>query len=171
MKLHVLTAVTRPENLDRIGQSLGDAITASEGFVDVCWHLRFDLEQWHVGGQKLKNDMLDEITDGWVWILDDDTKVHPQLFERLRDKLTVHPAVDALVVSQKRSDGGILLAARANVKVTLIDIGQAIMRRDLIGDERIPIDYSGDGMFLETVLAGADVIFVNDVLSLHNALR
>ena len=166
VKLYVITACSRPENLRFLTPSLA---RAAQGH-DVTWHLRFDAERIYVGGQALKNRMLDEITDGWVWILDDDTLVYPDLFARAADVTVRNWTVEAIVVSQKRADGGILLACRENVRVGQIDIGQVILHRDLIGDERIPLTYDGDGIFLEKVLAGANVVFVNDVLSLHNAL-
>ena len=168
MRIHVLTACSRPENLTKVGLSLAHAARGH----DVTWHVRFDVERIYVGGQAVKNKLLDEISDGWVWILDDDTIVHPDLFSRSAAIVNHNRMTEAIVVSQRRSDGGVLLAARGNVRSGSIDIGQAILHRDLIGDERIPLTYDGDGLFLETLLQPPLIrwYFVNDVLSLHNAL-
>jgi hypothetical protein len=163
-RLHILTACSRPDNLTALARSLSEA--SCEPW-EVCWHLRFDLERWHVGGQKLKNDMLDQIDDGWVLIVDDDTLLHPGLL-KLAGRWVIG---DALVVSQQRGDGRILHAAADNVRVGEIDIGQAVIKRSLINDLRIPIDYEGDGMFLAAVLKGKPgVIYVDEVLSWHNVL-
>ena len=171
MAFHVLTACSRPENLRYVAPSLSRAISRADGLVDLHWHLRFDLERIYVGGQAVKNKLLDEITDGWVWILDDDTLVHEELFYRGALVVDRNPDAQAVVVSQRRADGGILLARRENLRVGQIDVGQAILHRSLIGDERIPLSYDGDGLFLEKVLAPPTVVcFIDDVLSLHNAL-
>jgi len=77
---------------------------------------------------------------------------------------------DAIIVSQKRQDRTVLEAAAENVYVGGIDIGQAIIRRDVIGDRRIPESYAGDGEFLSSVLAGRNVVYLPRVLCYHNAL-
>lgn len=166
MKLHILTAVSRPENLPAIAGSL---VTAAESAPDVqmVWHWRLDLARQHVGGQALKNEMLDEIADGWVWMLDDDTLAHPDVLSVVSEAAQDSAAV---IVSQQRTDGRVLVAAPQMVCPGGVDIGQAFLRRELIGEHRIPIDYNGDGMFLQAVLAGQEAIFVGGVLSLHNAI-
>jgi hypothetical protein len=164
VRLHVLTAVSRPENLPRVAESLS-AAAMNVPDVKVCWHWRFDLERKHVGGQALKNEMLDEIEEGWVWVLDDDTEAHPDVLGA-KD----FEAYDAVVFSQVRSDGRVLLAAPENVVPGSIDINQAFLRRDLIGDLRIPIHYDGDGMFLNAVLKQGNVLYHPAALSLHNSI-
>ncbi|HEY6206289.1 MAG TPA: hypothetical protein VIW21_09005, partial [Chthoniobacterales bacterium] len=84
MVLHILTAVTRPENLPKLAESLIPAATAG---VELAWHLGYDLERRHVAGQAVKNRLLDRIGPGrdWVWILDDDNTAHPEFFRRLTE--------------------------------------------------------------------------------------
>lgn len=164
--LHILTACSRPDNLAAVAASVGVA-AASEQW-NVCWHVRYDLERQHIGGQKLKNDMLDQITEGWVCFLDDDTLLHPGLLEVVANAAAVS---DAVVVSQDRADGRHLQACPENVRIGYIDIGQAVLRRDLIFSHRIPENYEGDGWFLTAVLAGARVTYVDAVLSHHNLLE
>lgn len=163
MKLHVLTAVTRPRNLNRILGSL-----RAWGDADFIWHIRFDEEQQHVGGQAVKNAMLDSISDGWVWFLDDDTIAHPAFYARVRE---ASGFASAVVVDQLRADGRILTASPQNVQVNEIDIGQAVIRRDRIGSHRIPEEYAGDGYFLEVVLDRPNTVFLNETLSFHNRLE
>src|ERR1043166_599735 len=71
MVLHILTAVTRPENLPKLAESL---IPAAAAGVELAWHVGYDLEHRHVAGQAVKNRLLDRISPSqdWVWILDDD---------------------------------------------------------------------------------------------------
>lgn len=162
--LHILTAVTRPNNLPVMARSL------TGQWRDLTWHLRHDREHAHVGGQRPKNVMLDEVRDGWVWVLDDDTLAHPGLFTALQPHFD-DPDVDAVVVSQLRRDGSVLHAAPGNVMPNFIDIGQAVIRRERIGDERIPETYDGDGIFLTRLLPCLHVAYIDRVLSFHNALQ
>ena len=168
MRLHIVTAVTRPANLGTIAASL--AAAACTARIDLVWHWRFDWQREHVGGQKLKNDALDEIRDGWVWMLDDDTIAHSEILQAWVQH-TQHASVSAVVFGQSRADGRILVANVNNVRVGHIDIGQAILERRVIADHRLPEHYDGDGMFLEAVLPAANVIYDNRLLSFHNQLE
>lgn len=163
MRLHVLTACSRPGLLPAVAQSIATA--ACEPW-EVCWHVRFDIERQHVGGQYLKNQMLDQITDGWVCFLDDDTTMHPEF----PSVVASWQAFDAVVVTQTRSDGRTLVADAANLVVGGVDIGQAAIRRELIGARRIPLSYEGDGIFLTAVLTDENVAYVDEAFSYHNQL-
>ena len=165
-RLHVITAVTRPQNLGEIAASLAAAsVTAG---TDVVWHWHFDLERNHIGGQKPKNDALDTITDGWVWILDDDTIVHSEIL--IAWKQHAQDGATAVVFGQTRADGRTLVSGLERVRVGDIDIGQAILRRDVIGEHRLAESYEGDGVFLEAVLPNTSAIYDNRFLSFHNRL-
>jgi hypothetical protein len=170
-KFHVLTAVSRPENLSAIGASIATAAQRVPRH-EVVWHCRFDLRRKHVGGQYLKNQMLDDISDGWVVILDDDTLMHKQFFVRVTSVLARKPDVSGLVVTQKRTTGQLLIAHPDNVAVGEIDAGQVILKRSLIADERLPTNYAGDGVWLEALLRGrSDIVYLPEsVVSLHNFL-
>ncbi len=168
MKLHILTACSRPENLPELAASIAEATCHPW---DVHWHLIFDLAQRNVGGHAIKNRMIDDIATGWVYILDDDTVMHPSFLSLAAERIEAQD-VDAVVVSQKRSDGRVLDAAPANLRVGRVDTGQVLIRRDLIGLERFPDVYVGDGLFIESVLAGSQrVAFIPEVLCWHNILR
>jgi hypothetical protein len=165
VKLHLLTAVTRQENLPVIARSIARASDGLE--IEISWHLRFDRDHRHVGGQAVKNMLLDGVTDGWVHVLDDDTKLHRQVLRRLAG---LQENAEAVVFSQQ--NGGQYLCARLeNMRPGHCDIGQAFIRRDVIGDERIPEKYEGDGLFLGAVLKDRMVAWVDEPLSLYNALR
>jgi hypothetical protein len=166
MKLHILTAITRPENLPQLAQSLAPAN------LDLVWHWRFDLARAHVGGQALKNAMLDSITDGWVWILDDDTLAMPALFERLVVLEAEHPDADAFAVSQLLRGGAVRHATPDALRLDHIDVGQLIIRRDAIGDTRLDLSYGGDGLWVEALVAkGVRVVCVDEALSAYNRLH
>ena len=162
-----MTACTRPHNLPVIAESIQAAMCDPW---EVCWHIRFDLAREHVGGHKLKMDMLDQITDGWVLFLDDDTAMHPDVLRYVAE----HLDAAGVVVSQDRtaSLGHMLVAAPQNMRLGGVDIGQVVLRRSLIGDTDMPPYYGGDGTFLHGILHGrSDVVYLPEVLSLYNALE
>ena len=137
---------------------------------EVCWHIRLDAARENLGGHKLKNDMLAQIDDGWVYFLDDDTVMHPGLLRRVAQ----HLDAAGVVVSQDRTDslGHMLVAAPQNMRLGSVDIGQVVLRRSLIGDAEMPPYYGGDGDFLSGILRGRDdVVFLDEVLSLYNSLE
>jgi hypothetical protein len=168
--LNILTAVSRPENLP----ALEDSIFAANDLapdVDVEWHRWVDMHREFVGGQHPKNIMLDRIELGWVCILDDDTIMHPQFLRKVYKASRITPYAKAIVVSQKRTTGVVLQACPDNMKVGSVDAGQVVLRRDFVGDLRIPETYAGDGEWIEALLRyEPSVVFLPEVLSLHNAL-
>jgi hypothetical protein len=168
MRLHVVTAITRPANLAAIADSLAAACCIAR--VDLVWHWRFDWQREHVGGQKLKNDALDDIRDGWVWMLDDDTIAHSEIIQAWAQHAH-QDDVGAVVFGQSRADGRTLYASEDDARIGYIDIGQAFLRRDVIGEHRLPEHYDGDGMFLEVVLPESGAIYDNRLLSFHNRLE
>lgn len=165
--LHVITAITRPENLTKITDSL--VVACKDYTCDIVWHWRHDWKREHVGGQKLKNDALDIIDNGWVFFLDDDTHLSPYIPQLIAER-DANPLLDGFIVEQQRADGSILVTSPDNVRWGCIDIGQAVLRRSAIGDHRIPEEYIGDGLFLEKLIPTLNVEFVPIVASYHNCL-
>jgi len=166
VNLHVLTAVTRPSNLERVYDSI---YSQDHSFWTVFWHL-LHLDAPSVGGQKVKNLLLDATRpeDGWVYVLDDDTMMHPQFLDRTADVIDANPDCEVIFVG--RSDHGNLFMPE--VKVGAIDICQALIRRDLINDLRIPDLYDGDGWFLQALIDKAvEAVYLPESLSFYNLLR
>lgn len=170
MKLHVLTAITRYGNLGEIAASL---IRAHWRDVDLVWHWRVDYERTAVGGQALKNAMLEDIADGWVWILDDDNLVHPRFCQALVTTLQINPDARMLVGAQATARG-VRAAHRMMLRASLVDAAQVIIRRDAIGDLRIPEHYCGDGEWIEAIarsLGSHEIAYLPGVVIHYNALR
>jgi hypothetical protein len=149
MRLHLLTAVTRPENLPALAASLEMATAYG---IQTVWHTRADPERQSVGGQSLKNAMIDEIADGWIYILDDDNVMHPAFWRSVR-VLALDPAIDMIVLTQEHANGHLRPAHLGMLRSSHVDAGQIVVRRSAVGDTRIPEHYCGDGDFIEA-LAG-----------------
>jgi GT2 family glycosyltransferase len=171
MKLHIVTAITRPENVRAIELSFAPAAAAG---VDVVWHTQADPERAHVGGQGIKNQLLDQITDGWVWICDDDNVAHADFFRALAQAAQQHPDARLLVIAQQHRSGGIRQVHRQMLKQTHVDAAQVVARRDAIGELRIPEHYCGDGEWIEALantLAPEQIVYIREPLVFYNWLR
>jgi len=173
MRLHVLTAITRPENLPTLATALDRAADLG---IEICWHTRADPERQYVGGQALKNDMLDDDDDpeGWAWILDDDNTVHPAFFPQLRSCIAAHPAARLIAIAQQHKNGWVRQVERRMLKQTHVDAGQVVIRKDAIGDTRIPLHYCGDGEWIEGIanrLADDQIAYVRTPAAYYNWLR
>lgn len=169
--VHILTAVTRPENLPELERSIRESWDNAFAAVVPIHHVEHDPDRQHVGGQHLKNQMLAGITDGWVCILDDDTVMHPRFLHKVYRAHLRNPGINAIMVSQRRTNNVVLQALPENMRVGKVDAGQALLRREFIGDTLIPETYAGDGEWLQMLLSGQpDVHYMPEVLSLHNAL-
>ena len=177
MKLHVLTACTRPDNLGLLARSITEATAGAPG-LNVHWHVGFDPDGRHAGGQVVKNRLLDSIPasdthDDWAVILDDDTLMHFALPARLYELACAKPDARAFVFTNCHKDGTVWLRAAAdNVKMGSIDAGQVVFSTFIASGARIPDMYEGDGYFFEKILRGrGDVVFVDEPLAIYNALR
>jgi hypothetical protein len=188
-KLNIITALSRPENL----VVMADSITLAAAHFLVNWwivgpELPADLplvaasielirHPHSAGGQLQKNQAIERIPDGneWVWILDDDNTAVPGFFERLKIEIARIPTARAVIFSQKSKEGHIrLTAAPQNVGPCNIDTAQFVLRRDLIGDDRIIDSYCGDGEFIGAIHRRASQVFTfvpDPPLVYYNSLR
>ena len=133
--------------------------------------MKFDLDREFVGGYKLRNDMLDDIDDGWIWFLDDDTVVHPELFREASSIIRRDPSVRVVVFSQQRPRHR-LRAKPENVRVGKIDTGQPMLKREVIGAQRFKEALFADGMLYSDLLRDEENVFYSPkLLSLFNYLR
>lgn len=159
--LHVLTACSRPEGLPAISQ----ALAAAPAGVTVRWHIGFDLARQHVGGQAVKNALLDDLTDGWVWICDDDNLPASGFLDRLVELLGRDCA--GYLFGQMRPGGAVPALPPA---VGRTDVAQLVVRREAVGDLRIPEQYDGDGHWICQVWTQA-MALIDEPLTGYNAQR
>jgi hypothetical protein len=156
--LHILTACSRPAGLAAIAA----ALAAAPPELRVTWHIGYDPTRQHVGGQAVKNALLDSIGDGYIWICDDDNVPAPGFFERLA---RLEPA-DLYLFGQQRPEG---YAAPTLPRVGQTDAAQAVVSRRAIGLLRLPECYDGDGRWLCAVHAACgSAVFVNEPLTRYN---
>jgi len=129
-------------------------------------------------GHAFVNDFIDKISNGWVYVLDDDNILHEDFIKTITDKIKENPDKKAFIFNQK-VDGkdftklDIRVAKPENMKSQLIDMAQFILRRDLIGEIRLKLeDYKADGYFIEEIYKKSpkEFFFINQILCYYNFL-
>jgi len=179
MFLNIITPCSRPQNLNKVSESIMsipreryrwivvfDADSVPENIPTNCEAYAIRVENSTVGhGQR--NYAIGMITDGWVYFNDDDTEIHPDLWENIKD--LNH---DIIHFMQNEKDGSLRLSGE-NVQLYQIDSHNFLVKSDIIGEERWIIDrYNADGLFAEKMYAKAHTkLYIPKVLSIYNSLR
>lgn len=129
-------------------------------------------------GHQFINDAINNISNGWVYILDDDNILHEDFISNLTKYISENTDKKAFIFDQK-VDGkdftklNIRLAKPENMKVQHIDMAQFLLKKDLISDKRLKLgDYKADGYFIEDVYKSSpeDFFFINQILCYYNYL-
>ena len=138
--------------------------------------IKFEKSEPNDHGHQMINNVLDEISEGWVYVVDDDNIIHEDFYDTIHDTIINHSNIDGIIFDQKI--GGIdftrqdfRICSPEEVKVSKIDMAQFILSRSLIGLNRIPKGfYVGDGMFIEKLFNENKnrFYFINKVLSYYN---
>lgn len=155
--LHIITRCSRTQNLLKIKESIFSR--PSDDF-EVFWHVTFDttvlkdidaeilsqLEHDYISpkfrksttgdyGHTFINISLSQIQNGWIYILDDDNILHPELLPTISKLIEENPEKRAYIFDQKvggRDFSGLDIrkAKPENVCVGGIDMAQFFLRRD-----------------------------------------
>ena len=102
----------------------------------------------------------------YVYFLDDDTTLHPDLFSQVKDLNHDFIHFNQVTPDGKPRIGGL-------VKVNHIDTGSVLAKLNLISDIRWKTDlYNADGYFWEAAFARAkSPLYINKPLSIYNSLN
>ena len=186
-RLNVVTAVSRPENLACIQRHLAERLKS----FDVRWHCVADSNHVtaqppeinsHFWGQSdtsdcaggaQKNFALDRIDEGWVYFLDDDNTIHPQFDQALATAIRSKPDCVGHVFGQVDGSPRVLRqAARQFVRNSRLDLGQFVVRNEVLAQVRFPINvYNSDWLLFEQVWKKhADRIAFWSPATFYNAL-
>lgn len=201
-KLHIITRCSRLNNILTVGESL----PIKDGKLQVEWHVIFDstrlkdidaeilgkLQQFGAkiyfefsqGGDYLYPQMnkviIDNITDGWIYSLDDDNILHEKLFENFEALVGFAEAEKSIgIVFNQKVDGkdftgcDVRYAKPENMKVRSIDLAQFILNRSVFNDFDFKGGYDADGKFIEVVYQknSDGFLFIDKILAHYNALQ
>jgi hypothetical protein len=181
--LTIITPCTRPQNLKTISESI--TIPRDR----YRWIVVFDSDPYEVEvpdncevyfhrdpepipgslsrGDAQRNFALDMITSGHVYLNDDDTTIHPDLWDNVRD-LGGH---DFISFDQAWQSGVVRLSG-SDVGMCKTDSHNFIASRTLYGDYRMRTDvYESDGHLVEHIYPLAqNPVYLPMVLSVFNSL-
>ena len=183
MYLNIITPCSRPENLISIGLSINipldnfrwivvfdadevpDLSVSKSQFKNTEFYAHRNING--CSGNSQRNFALDLVEDGYVYFQDDDTTMHQDLWENIKDL-----SQDFIHFNQSFADGNLRLNT-AKVGVGYIDSHNFIVSMKLIGDLRWQIDkYEADGIFAEKCIEKKpSYISINKTLSIYNSLR
>ena len=180
MFLNIITPCSRPENL----KTIEDSINIPQS--NFRWIIVFDgscipkdvyipknceaysvQDNRSVSGNAQRNFALDIIKDGWVYFQDDDTTLHPDLWDNIKDS-----SADFISFRQNYKDGTYRLDGETII-VGHIDSHNFISQMSIIKDNRWIIDgLWADGVFAQTVYGLSNSsVKIPKVLSVYNSLR
>jgi hypothetical protein len=125
-----------------------------------------------VAGHSQRNYAIELINDGHIYMNDDDTTIHKELWGNI--KSLEH---DFISFSQETKQGKLRLVGD-NINVSNIDSHNFIVSRRLIADDRWIVDkYDSDGYFANKMFSKLDTnenfskIFIPKIMSTYNSLR
>jgi hypothetical protein len=179
MFLNIITPCSRPKNLHKISESIN---IPNDNY---RWIVVMDLEDMpnqelipsncevhlhknplSVFGNSQRNYALDLVQNGHVYFNDDDTTIHPELWDNIKD-LTQ----GFISFSQNNQDGSLRLVGN-EIKLYAIDSHNFIVDINVIQSTRFKIDfYDADGYFaVECYNKSSSKVFIPKVLSIYNIL-
>jgi hypothetical protein len=180
MKINIITPCCRPQNLHTISKSINIpkenyrwiVVCDTEKMIDDdlipenCEIYNFKHPE-SISGNGQRNFAIDLVEDGYVYFNDDDTTLHPDLWENVKDLDN-----DIISFQQLYKDGRLRLNGD-DVSVFHIDSHNFLTHIDLIGDTRFILDkYEADGHFAgECYLKSKNHIHIPKPLSIYNVLR
>jgi len=183
MFINIITPCSRPENLISIGLSINIPL---ENF---RWIVVFDANEVpelsvsknqfkntefyaHTNpdgcsGNSQRNFGLDLVEDGYVYFQDDDTLMHQEFWESVKDL-----NADFINFNQGFVNGDLRLKS-GRIEVGHIDSHNFLLKKSIIGETRWEIaNYCADGIFAETCAKKTNnLFFIDRTLSIYNALR
>lgn len=122
--------------------------------------------KWGNAQRNFALDLIKKEHPGYVYFLDDDTTLHPELYGAICDLKNDFIQFDQAWISGKKRLGG-------RISVGHVDSGNVVISRQLISCKRWVQDKRyADGLFIMECSAEAkNKIYIPKVLSIYNTLR
>lgn len=180
MFLNIITPCSRPENLIKISKSIN---IPTENY---RWLVIFDMDEIpnedlipkncevythrnpdSVAGHSQRNFAIDLIKEGYLYSNDDDTELHPNLWENIKN-------LNCDFISFRQVEKGGKFRLEGNlIRVNHIDSHNFIVSMGVVGNTRyIEGRYDADGVFAEECYKKCkSTCHIKKTLSIYNSLR
>ena len=180
MFLNIITPCSRPENLKEISKSINipkdnyrwivvydSEIKMDSEFIPENCEMYNYKDTNSIVGNAQRNYALDLIKEGHIYLNDDDTLIHPNLWKNIKDLKN-----DFICFQQLYKDGQPRLFLNI-VQVGYIDSHNFIVSKDILGDTKFIINrYDADGYFAQECFSKSkNSIYIPKPLSIYNQLR
>jgi hypothetical protein len=180
MFLNIITPCSRPENLHTISKSINipslnyrwivvfdmDNFPDKELIPDNC-EIYLHKNHRSVVGHSQRNFAINLVNEGYIYFNDDDTTIHPELWENIKNLDT-----DFISFSQLDKSGELRLTGDI-IKIGNIDSHNFMVNSKIIQNTKFLIEkYDADGYFAEECYNKSSTkTFINKPLSIYNLLR
>ncbi len=180
MFLNIITPCSRPENLLKISESINipykyyrwivvcdsDSLPDKKLIPKNC-EIYLHKNDNSVSGNSQRNYAIDMVNEGHIYFNDDDTTIHPDLWENIKDL-----NYDFISFIQLNKNGNVRLIGN-NVAVNYIDSHNFIVSIKIVGNIRFILDkYNADGYFATSCFnQSVTKHYINKPLSVYNLLR
>ena len=178
MFLNIITPCSRPQNLLKISESI-NIPKENYRWIVVCDSLSLPDENLipknceiychkninSIVGNSQRNYAIDMVDHGHVYFLDDDTLIHNELWENIKD--LEDDFISFIQIDKNRT---VRLVSNV-IEVGGIDTGNFIVSHKIIGNSRWINLYYGDGVFAkECYLKSKKILHINKPLSIYNLI-
>lgn len=181
MFLNIITPCSRPKNLHLISKSINipkenyrwivvvdsDFEVKNELIPDNC-EIYYHTNMRSISGNSQRNFGLEMIDYGYVYFNDDDTLIHEDLWDNIKDV-----EADFISFAQAYKNNNLRLIGN-NIEVGYIDSHNFIVNFDKVRDIRWQLDvYYADGIYAKDCYNRLknNKLYINKILSIYNLLN
>jgi len=178
MFLNIITPCSRPQNLEVISKSINipkenyrwivvfDALKVLKNIPENCE--AYAIKDFNsISGNAQRNFALNLITQGHIYFNDDDTIIHPNFWNSIKEY-----NIDFISFKQSEKNGNIRLEGN-NISLGHIDSHNFVISIECMGDTRWILNrYDADGLFaFECYQKAKTKMYIPKILSIYNSLR
>jgi len=201
IRLSIVTPCSRPDNLSAVAKSIKNHSNGLP--FDVDWYIMFDgsvveaeiyeltveslqpykayiniitdliANKKSIVGNAQRNHALDQITEGFVYFLDDDNLLHHNCLPMVNKVFKDHKYDKSIICSQLDSEDQRRNIGAKFTKPGSIDSAQYVVSNYQIGPRRWSLhNYAADGLFIQDIFKqhGQKVVFIDKINCFYNAL-
>lgn len=173
-RLHLIMPCARPKNIVKLAPRYLEKMEPHP--FELRWYIFLQGPEPDPKGSRKVNEAIDQITNGWLMTVADDTDQHPALFRRLHEVIVDNPNAGAIVFSQDRRNGRhVIKAAPENLRPCHCCGGQIVWNREFLGSHRFPPEHGGcaDAALITTMYGNHPdrFVFVPETLTKFGSLE